>query len=175
MFIRAPKLGGGTSVSICKPVGVICTATSSARAPGKATTTCSSEPSAKMSAGGSHTGRVEGRVSSSKKLRCLRSASSSRAQASAHIQDFLRLVFIAEINAAGGAEVQGAQEVGGMRYTAHAAVHAATHHAGPGPAARRRTNQCGGRGRLCSARRALIHDPHRIATGLLVRAQGEQA
>src|SRR5271156_4300076 len=115
MFIRAPKLGGGTSGSICKPVGVICAATSSARAPGKATTTCSSEPSAKISAGGSHAGRVEGRVSSPNKLRCLRPASSSRAQASAHIQDFLRLVFIGNIDAAGRAEVQGAQQAGGAR------------------------------------------------------------
>src|SRR5260370_33881331 len=86
--------GGGTRVSLCKPDGVICTTTSSTRAPGNATTTWSSEPSAKMSAGGSHTGWVEGAASSSKKRRCLRSASSRSAQASAHIHDFLRFVFI---------------------------------------------------------------------------------
>jgi hypothetical protein len=55
------------------------------------------------------------------------------------------------------------------------AVHAATHNAGANPAARFRANQCGERGRLRSAWRAFIHDPHRVAAGLLVRAQGEQA
>src|SRR6202048_378349 len=91
----APSEGGGTVVSICNPDEVICTTTSSTRAPGNATTTRSSEPSAKMSAGGSLTGWVEGAASSSKKRRCLRSASSRSAQASAHIQDFLRFMFIA--------------------------------------------------------------------------------
>src|ERR1700678_1689547 len=114
-FTRALKLGGGTSVSICKPVDVICTTTFSARAPGNATTTWNSEPSAKMSAGGSHTGRAEGMANSSKKLRCLRSASSSSAQASAHIQDILRLVFIASVNAACRAEVQGKRRIARRR------------------------------------------------------------
>src|SRR3984893_7192007 len=93
-FMWAPSEGGGTRVSICNPDGVICTTTSSTRAPGNATTTRNPDPSAKMSAGGSHTGWAEGTASSSKKRRCLRSASSRSAQASAHIQDFLRFVFI---------------------------------------------------------------------------------
>ena len=37
---------------------------------------------------------ARGTANSSKKRRCLRSASSRRAQASAHIQDFLRVVFM---------------------------------------------------------------------------------
>src|ERR1700730_1064072 len=93
-FMWAPSEGGGTRVSICNPDGVICTTTSSTRAPGNATTTRNSVPSAKMSAGGSDTAWAEGTASSSKKRRCLRSASSRSAQASAHIQDFLRFVFI---------------------------------------------------------------------------------
>src|ERR1700687_5837088 len=90
----APSAGGGTVVSICNPDDVICTTTSSTRAPGNATTTRSSEPSAKMSAGGSHTGWAEGAAQSSTKRPSLPSASSRSAQASAHIHDFLRFMFI---------------------------------------------------------------------------------
>src|SRR5450631_3239801 len=87
--------GGGTVVSIRRPDGEICTTTSSARAPGRAIETCNSTPEEKIFAGGSQTGAAEGAASRSKKRRCRRSASSRRAHASAHIQDFLRCAFMA--------------------------------------------------------------------------------
>src|SRR5882724_11530994 len=86
--------GGGTVVSIRRPDGAICTTTSSARAPGRAIETCNSSPNENILTGGSQTGGADGTASRSKKRRCRRSASSRRAHASAHIQDFLRCEFM---------------------------------------------------------------------------------
>src|ERR1700687_69885 len=86
--------GGGTVVSIRRPDEPTCTTTSSPRAPGRAIETCNSSPNEKILAGGSQTGEADGTASRSKKRRCRRSASSRRAHASAHIQDFLRCEFM---------------------------------------------------------------------------------